>query len=121
MELKERFKQIGKFNCPRLDYFDTYIRKHHTNKDKKPKTSRQIEQKKEYEKITEELQYAMLLFDRESPVLDEVVSRSRSIKKANEEKGKDKDKGRYFPKTIDLVFRNRKKLYLSLQKRKHDD
>ena len=40
MELKERFKQIGKFNCPRLDYFDGYIKKHNAVKDKKPKTSR---------------------------------------------------------------------------------
>ena len=25
MELKEQFKQVGKFNCPKLDYFDGYI------------------------------------------------------------------------------------------------
>ncbi len=45
MELKEQFKQVGKFNCPKLDYFDGYIKKHHTNKDKKPKTSRQLHDK----------------------------------------------------------------------------
>jgi hypothetical protein len=28
MELKERFKQIGRFNCPLLDYFDSYIINH---------------------------------------------------------------------------------------------
>lgn len=31
---------------------------------------------------------------------------------------KDPQKGRYFPGTIDLVFRNRKQLYLSQQRRK---
>ena len=118
IELKERFKQIGKFNCPRLEYFDAYIRKHKTLKDKKPKTSRQLSQKKEYDRMEEELQYALLLCDRESPVLDEVVSKSRSVMKPQQKKNK--EKGRYFPDTINLVFRNRKSLHLSLQKKKQE-
>ena len=27
LEIKERFKQIGKFNCPKLDYFNNFIHK----------------------------------------------------------------------------------------------
>ena len=120
MELKEQFKQIGKFNCPRLDYFDNYIRKHKQSKEKKPKTSRQIQQKKEYESMTEELQYAILLCDKDSPVLDGVVSKSRSVRHSQEGKSKSNEKGRYFPNTIDLVFKNRKSLYISQQKKKLD-
>lgn len=42
MELKERFKQAGKFNCPRLEYFDDYIKKHNAVKSKKGKNSKQV-------------------------------------------------------------------------------
>ena len=48
IELKERFKQVGKFNCPKLEYFDNYIKKHNAVKDKKNVTSRSISDKKEY-------------------------------------------------------------------------
>lgn len=68
--------------------------------------------------MEEELQYALLLCDKESPVLDELVNKSRSLKHPSETKKK--EKGRYFPNTIELVFRNRKNLYTSLHKKKHD-
>jgi hypothetical protein len=60
-----------------------------------------------------------MLCDWKSPVLDDMISRSKSIKKPNQNASK--EKGRYFPNTIDLVFRNRKNMYLSQQKKKEDD
>lgn len=38
LEIKEQFKQIGKFNCPRLEYFNDYIRKHANHKEKKARS-----------------------------------------------------------------------------------
>lgn len=69
--------------------------------------------------MKEELQYALLLCDKESPVLDEVVNKSRSIKQP--QVSKSVDKGKHFPNTIDLVFRNRKNLYVTQQKKRYDD
>lgn len=41
--IKEKFKEIGKFNCPKLDYFDGMIKNkktHSKTQDKKQSTKR---------------------------------------------------------------------------------
>ena len=62
----------------------------------------------------------MLLCDPKSSVLDDLVTKAKSLKPPKTSK-KEPQKGRYFPGTIDLVFRNKKNLYLSQQKRKVEE
>ena len=59
-----------------------------------------------------------MLCDKESPVLDQLANKAKTVKYNKQIKGENK---RYFDGTIDLVFRNRKAQYLSQQKRKVDD
>ena len=62
------------------------------------------------------MQYAILMCNKESPVLDELVTKARSVSLKDNTK-KSLEKKRYFEGTVDLVFRNRKKLYLSQVKK----
>jgi hypothetical protein len=64
------------------------------------------------------LQYALLLCDKESSILDGLVNKAKVVKYHKEKKPF--EKGRYFDGTIDLVFRNRKSVYLSQQKHRRD-
>lgn len=61
----------------------------------------------------------MLLCDKDSSVLDGLVNKAKVVKFQKEKKPF--EKGRYFEGTIDLVFRNRKNVYLSQQKHKRED
>jgi hypothetical protein len=51
MELKERFKQIGKFNCPHLDYFDSYIKNHKATSEYKTIKNVSITHHDKYEQL----------------------------------------------------------------------
>jgi hypothetical protein len=51
MELKERFKQIGKFNCPHLDYFDSYIKNHKATSEYKTSKNVSITHHDKYEQL----------------------------------------------------------------------
>lgn len=60
----------------------------------------------------------MLLCDKESSILDGLVNKAKAVKYHKEKKPF--EKGRYFDGTIDLVFRNRKNIYLSQHKHRRD-
>ena len=51
--------------------------------------------------------------------MDNLVNKAKAVKYHNDKKPF--EKGRYFDGTIDLVFRNRKNVYLSQQKNKRDE
>lgn len=59
-----------------------------------------------------------MLCDKESSILDGLVNKAKAVKYHKEKKPF--EKGRYFDGTIDLVFRNRKNIYLSQHKHRRD-
>jgi hypothetical protein len=61
----------------------------------------------------------LLLCDKESSVLDGLVNKAKAVRFQKEKKPF--EKGRYFDGTIDLVFRNRKNVYLSQQKNRREE
>lgn len=67
--------------------------------------------------MKEELQYALIISDSHSNIVDELVKKAKSCTKKENSSFRNKsfykkDVGKYFSNTVDLVFRQRKKSHL---------
>ena len=121
--IKEKFKEIGKFNCPKLDYFDKMIKTKKPPKPVEKKSSKKKNSAISYEEVKEQLQYALITGDRNSNVVDELMERAKkctenglttsSVRNKKKRMSVDRDTGKYFGNTVDLVFRQRKRDLLS--------
>lgn len=65
--IKEKFKEIGKFNCPKLEYFNSMIKNKKVSKPPAATKSKSHNKSKKglsYSEIKEQLQYALIIADK---------------------------------------------------------
>jgi hypothetical protein len=122
--IKDKFKEIGKFNCPKLEYFDAMIRQKKAARLRKGAAGEQ--KQVSYNQLKEELQYALIIADQHSNIVGNLLKKAKTCHKAvaKTSSGKAfkrklsllKDSGNYFDNTVSLVFQEFKKQFVDSQK-----
>ena len=89
--------------------------------EKKP--SKKKQKAVSYQEVKEQLQYALIIGDRNSNIIDGLLERAKkcdtseksnsSLRKKKKRLSVDRGTGKYFGNTVDLVFRQRKRDFLN--------
>lgn len=75
--IKEKFKEIGKFNCPKLEYFDKMIKNKKPIKSLEKKPTQKKQRAVSYMEVKEQLQYALIIADSHSNIVDGLMEKAK--------------------------------------------